>query len=68
MSRHYVSSAAECPFYRGEDAKTIYCDGIEPDAAIALAFGNRADDYKEAFCRSNWRLCKVAKMLWDSEN
>ncbi len=67
MSRHYVSSAAQCPFYRGEAATTIYCDGVEPDMAIALAFGSRAEDYKRAYCRKDWRLCKVAKMLWDAE-
>lgn len=66
MSKHYVSSEAQCPFYRGEEAKIIFCDGVEPGMTIRLAFGKEAADYKKCYCRKDWHLCKVAKMLWDS--
>lgn len=63
MARHYESTQAVCPFYRGEDKTTIYCEGIEPGVTIALAFGKDAKDYKQVFCRCDWEQCKVAKML-----
>lgn len=66
MSKHYVSSAAQCPFYRGESSTTVLCDGVEPDMTITLAFGKKAEDYRECYCQKDWELCKVAKMLWDA--
>lgn len=67
MSKHYVSSEAQCPFYRGESEMTILCDGVEKDMTIQLAFGKKAKDYKTCFCRKDWKLCKIAKMLWENE-
>ncbi len=67
MSRHYVSTQAQCPFYRGEEKRTVFCDGVEPGTTICLAFGKEAADYKLAYCRKDWRLCKIAKILWDSQ-
>lgn len=48
---------------------TILCDGVEPGMTIALSYGKKTSDYREIYCRKDWKLCKVAKMLWDaSEN
>ena len=65
MARHYESTEARCPFYRGEETMTIYCEGIQDGGTVQLAFGRDAKDYKAAFCRRDWQSCKVAKMLWD---
>lgn len=63
--KRYVSPMAQCPFYRGEEAQLIYCDGVAPGNTIRLAFGRNARDYKLAFCRDDWRECPVARMLWE---
>lgn len=65
MPKQYVSSNALCPFYRGEETKTIYCDGIAQGSTIRLAFGADARDYKAAHCRKDWMECPVARMLWE---
>ena len=61
----YRSITAKCPFYKREDRQTILCSGIVEDSSVHLAFGRDADciDYKTKLCRSNYRLCKVYKML-----
>ena len=63
MPRKYESTEAVCPFYIGEDKRSIYCEGIAPGMTLALAFGKDAADYKFAFCRGSWEECRVASML-----
>lgn len=65
MARHYESTEARCPFYRGEDTMTIWCEGIRDGCTLQLAFGRDASDYRKAFCRSEWQECRVAQMLWN---
>ena len=67
MPRHYESTQALCPFYKGEERTTIYCEGVAPGTTIMLAFGRDAKDYKRVFCRQDWHQCKVAKMLTEEE-
>ena len=63
MPRHHVQTSTICPFYRGEEKTTIYCEGVEPGVQTILAFGRDARDYKRAFCRKDWDECRIAKML-----
>ncbi len=63
MPRKYESTEALCPFYIGEDPKTIYCEGVLPGTQTALILRNAAKDYKFAFCRGKWWECRLACML-----
>ena len=69
MARQYVSTAALCPFYQMEDAKSIVCEGVGPGWTIKISrdgqSGN-AKDYKRRFCYDQWEQCPVAKMLQEN--
>lgn len=65
--KRYFSVYAVCPFYCSEDAQKIYCEGLQENTSIHLAFQSAADkkDYKKAFCCSmkNYDNCRIADML-----
>ncbi len=71
MSRHYCSSAAKCPYYKGEksDARqggaALFCQGVGGAETIKLFF--RTNDKMRAqakqYCRSNWQECPLAKTM-----
>lgn len=66
MGRHHISSQAECPFYKGEDEKVIYCEGPTKGSSIQLAFAGSADVYKRSYCYSTscWQKCLIAQALY----
>ena len=66
MARHYESSAALCPFYRGEEATQIFCEGVG-GATLRLEFIKSARDYKAKYCRWHWQKCRIARMLTEKE-
>ena len=61
----YESKTTACPFYKKEDRQTIFCDGVTDNSSVHLAFGNASDckEHKIAYCRSDFHLCPVCKML-----
>ena len=66
MSRQYVSTAALCPFYQMENAKSITCEGPGPGWTIRVSKdGNsgNAKDFKRKNCYDQWEQCPIAKML-----
>ncbi len=65
MGRHFVSYEAQCPFYRAEDRKVIYCEGVEQGSSLHNAFAGSAAPYKERYCCARWEDCRIAKMLWN---
>lgn len=55
-----------CPFYTEESAQVIFCEGIEPDTTIHIAFPTKTHikDYKHRFCESQrYKKCRIARML-----
>lgn len=64
MGRHFVSYEAQCPFYRAEDRKVIYCEGVEQGSGIRNAFAGSAAPYKARYCCAGWEDCLIARMLW----
>ena len=62
MSRYYESSAALCPYYRGEIATAVFCEGTEAGSTIRLAFpgGRPAKEHKCKYCRADWQACRLA--------
>lgn len=70
MPRHYESSAAVCPFYRGEENTELFCDGFSPGMSINLNFTSedRARKIKLKYCRWRWQDCPLAKTLTSAHN
>lgn len=64
MGRHYNDTNIQCPFYKQEDEKMIYCEGVTDETAIHLAFTGSIKKYKEHYCSRRWENCLIAKMLW----
>ena len=66
MARQYVSTAAQCPFYQMEDAKSITCEGLGPGWTIKLTKDGKtgnAKGFKRKLCYDRWEECPVARML-----
>lgn len=65
MPRHYESSAALCPFYRGEATTLQFCEGFEAVSSVRLSFRNEksAKKHKSKFCRDEWKDCPLAMSL-----
>ena len=65
MPRHMESADAQCPFYREETGKAVYCEGVTADSRIKQEFAHGAARYKREYCCDRWKNCRVAKMLWE---
>lgn len=65
MPRYYESSAAVCPFYRGEQTTAQFCDGFRPGMTIKISFKDEkgAKTVKHKYCRASWAECPLAKAL-----
>lgn len=63
IGKHNVSYQAECPFYRSEDKRIIYCEGPVEGAATQVAFPGSAETYKKTYCYSAWQKCLIARAL-----
>lgn len=68
MPRNYHSSAAKCPFYRGEDCRggaALFCAGIGDAETIRLFFrsNEKAIAHREQFCRGEWEDCVIAQIM-----
>ncbi len=64
--KHFVSYEAQCPFYKTESRKVIYCEGVTEHSRIHNAFARDASaaGFKKKHCRDGWKDCPIAKMLW----
>lgn len=65
MPRHYVSTAALCPFYRGEETTRVYCKGVAEGALSIQSWKKNAKEYKDKYCKGSWARCPVASMLFE---
>ena len=59
-----------CPYYKCEEGQKIFCEGVERNTAIHLAFAAppQLKDYKSRFCEGGYGGCRIADMLerkWD---
>lgn len=55
-----------CPFYKRESKHMIYCEGVDENSAIHVAFRTPAEcrAYEKEFCRKYWGKCMIADALW----
>lgn len=56
---------ALCPFYRRAEKQMIFCEGVEDNSTIHIAFASakRKEAYKKQYCDSGYRDCLVSQML-----
>ena len=54
-----------CPYFKCEDSQTIFCEGVEEDNAIHMAFSTPSirKNYQDRYCKTLWKRCMVADIL-----
>jgi hypothetical protein len=72
VGKHGYTKDVVCPYYKYEAPQMIYCEGVEDNTALHLAFAVKADKkrYMELKCGCAWKQCMIAQMLnrkWDYE-
>ena len=65
MGKHAYGGYVLCPFYKYEGERMIYCEGVEPETALHLAFKtkDKLRDYRKRFCEECHNKCLIAGML-----
>ena len=58
---HQRESRILCPFYRGNNAVEIGCEGITDKSVLRLIFNCRADrhQHETIFCADHYRNCEL---------
>ena len=56
------SMFAKCPYYKCENKCVIYCEGVQPNNCIHMAFGSKPQkkEFQKQFCREHWWKCMIA--------
>ena len=65
--KHRIHKHAICPYYLHEDPQVIYCEGIEDNMVLHLAFANASNAlwYKKEHCRKDYYACIICQLLED---
>ena len=53
----------KCPYYKCQTQCVIYCEGVEQNSNIHMAFATKPQlkEYQEQFCRDDWSDCMIAE-------
>ena len=64
-TKRFFSLKAVCPRYKSEDKQMIYCEGVDENTALHLAFTAKDEmkSYMKVKCRKCWGECMIAQML-----
>ena len=67
MANNFLSADVGCPFYHDYVSHELRCEGVKDNSSIHLAFGSPTDrrDYMHEYCYTNYKNCKVARMLYE---
>ena len=59
------SMLAKCPYYKCESKCIVYCEGVEENNCIHMAFATppQKRDFEKEFCRAGWWKCIIAAAL-----
>ena len=65
MGKHNFTKDVVCPYYKYEAPQMIYCEGVDENTALHLAFDAkyRMKAYIKARCCGCWKGCLIAQML-----
>lgn len=60
------NKSAKCPFYKEEDRQKVFCEGVEENSKIHLAFSSptQKSEYCRKYCYRNYKYCLIADMLF----
>lgn len=53
----------KCPYYKCESQCVIYCEGVEDNCCIHVAFATKPQrrEYEKRFCQDCWGKCMIAE-------
>ena len=61
---NYGSQDVKCPFYKGEDEKTIKCEGVVSPICVHVFKGTKKKALiKKTFCNADYEKCEHSKKL-----
>lgn len=65
MAKHYITKDVVCPFYKYDAPQMIYCEGVQDNTALHLAFDSKQGKktYMCSLCKDKWKGCMIAQML-----
>ena len=61
MGTNYGSATAKCPFYLGEDKRSVSCEGICGGNKTTISFdtSEKKRTQKVLFCDSSYEYCEL---------
>lgn len=64
-SNRRESVSAKCPFYEGEEAQKVICEGVVENSGIHLCFETPTSqkNYKKEHCYDCYKNCVIYKAL-----
>lgn len=65
MGKHNFTKDVVCPYYKYEAPQMIYCEGVDDNTALHLAFASKEEKkrYMRTKCSNCWKACMIAQML-----
>ena len=65
MGKHNFTKDVACPYYKYEAPQMVYCEGVDDNTALHLAFATKQEKktYMSANCCGRWKSCLIAQML-----
>ena len=65
LGKHAYGGHVQCPYYKYEGERMIYCEGVTPETALHLAFRtkDKLRAYRSVYCEGNYKNCLIAQML-----
>ena len=66
--KRYESKYAVCPFYRGEESVSIFCEGPADGSSAKIIFCSRESklDYRRTYCEAMSCCCAYGRSLYNS--
>ena len=53
----------KCPYYKCETQCVVFCEGVEENCCIHLAFATKPQrkEYERIYCQKDWTECMIAQ-------
>ena len=58
-----------CPFYKRDDTKNIFCEGVVENSTLVTRFQYKAgrNQQMRIFCCQNYKCCEIYRMLMEAK-
>ena len=57
----------KCPFFRGDSATTVKCEGPFDGSKVILVLSEGARKHEEIFCAEHYRKCEIYRMVMEAK-